>query len=213
MHRLIEKEDNKTMSSSAGNGESNAVARRVAQFNHYLTLAIFLWPSLALAVSNSWGGPDSASKREWFAATLIDVLAEEQDADPAWIEQFLLQVMEDEFDVVVDDGSACEVAEKIVLVRAECARGEFASVSEAAKRWEERRGADMAKEFAPGVHQENKDDDDDDDAESLDDETSSEEDEEGDVTMDEAPQLVKVREPVVPEVDEEGFTKVTKKRR
>ena len=37
--------------------------------------------------------------------------------------------------------------------------------------------------------------------------------EDEDVDMDEAPPLVRAREPVVPEIDEEGFTKVTKKKR
>jgi pre-rRNA-processing protein TSR2 len=45
------------------------------------------------------------------------------------------------------------------------------------------------------------------------DEEDEDEDEEGDVEMDEAPQLVRAKEPVVPEVDEDGFTKVVKKKR
>jgi len=41
---------------------------------------------------------------------------------------------------------------------------------------------------------------------------SVDEDEE-DVDMDDAPQLVRVKEKFEPEVDEDGFTKVTKKKR
>jgi pre-rRNA-processing protein TSR2 len=63
-------------------------------------------------VTNHWGGPDSAEKREWFAQATIDVLNDEPDADTVWIEEFLLQVMVDEFEVNVDDESGFDVAEQ-----------------------------------------------------------------------------------------------------
>jgi len=44
-------------------------------------------------------------------------------------------------------------------------------------------------------------------------EEDSDDEEDEDVDMGEAPPLVKVKEPIVPEVDEDGFTKVTKKKR
>ncbi|PQE21744.1 hypothetical protein CJF30_00010558 [Rutstroemia sp. NJR-2017a BBW] len=115
--------------------------------------------------------------------------------------------MEDEFEVVVDDGSAGEVAERLVRVRGECMRGEFGGVEELERRWE-------AKNKGKGTGTEGlfrKGEDQGDTSGSEDDE--EDEDEEGDVEMDEAPQLVKVKEPVVPEVDEDGFTKVVKKKR
>jgi len=47
------------------------------------------------------------------------------------------------------------------------------------------------------------------------DETDESEEDDGDedVDMDEAPPLVSLREPFVPEVDEDGFTKITKRKR
>ena len=65
-------------------------------------------------MTNHWGGSDSAEKREWFAQATIDVLNDEPDADTVWIEEFLLQVMVDEFEVNVDDESGFDVAEQIV---------------------------------------------------------------------------------------------------
>ncbi|PQE15269.1 hypothetical protein CJF31_00010636 [Rutstroemia sp. NJR-2017a BVV2] len=180
---------------------------RLQQFQRSITLLLFLWPSLTLAVTSQWGGPDSAGKREWFAGTLIDLLCapENHDVDAEWIEELLLQVMEDEFEVVVDDGSAGEVAERLVRVRGECMRGEFAGVEELERRW----GLKDKGKGAEGLFR--KGEDQGDTSGSEDDE--EEEDEEGDVEMDEAPQLVRVKEPVVPEVDEDGFTKVVKKKR
>jgi pre-rRNA-processing protein TSR2 len=142
-----------------------------------------------------------------FASATIELLKENPDADLEWIEEYLLQVMLDEFEVNVDDESAAEVAEQILELRKDCGRGEFGKVVRLKERWESRRGADVGRLFEKRERDE------------RDDETSEEddedEDEDGDVDMDmdEAPPLVRVREPIAPEVDEEGFTKVTKKKR
>jgi len=137
-----------------------------------------------------------------FASAAIDLLKENPDADEEWIEEFLVQVMLDEFEVAVDDGSAGDVADQIVALRKQCERGEFEGVNELKSRWDARGGREVGGGFARG--------------EDVEAETSGSEDddeEEEDVDMDEAPQLVRQREPVVPEVDEDGFTKVTKKKR
>ncbi|KAI9650858.1 rRNA accumulation- protein [Ciborinia camelliae] len=201
------------MASSQSNGGNGVYSPelRLHHFHRSITLSIFLWPSLTLAVSSSWGGPTSSSKREWFAGTLIDLLSapENFDVDAEWIEELLLQVMEDEFEVVVDDGSAAEIAMGIVKCRGECERGvwgdEKSLCYKLEKKWAEKGGnEDSLGAFRQGEDQGDTDGDDD---------SGDEEDEEGDVEMDEAPQLVRVREPVVPEIDEDGFTKVVKKRR
>lgn len=123
--------------------------------------------------------------------------------------------MEDEFEVVVDDGSAAEIALGIVKCRGECERGvwgeERSLCARLEKRWREKGGKeDVGGAFSRGEDQEDTDGDEDDDEEE---EGGEGEDGEGDVEMDEAPQLVRVKEPTVPEVDEDGFTKVVKKRR
>lgn len=115
--------------------------------------------------------------------------------------------MFDEFEVNVDDESAFEVAEQILRIRSNCAKGDFAEVGTLKGRWDAKsgKGEELGKMFEKKERDERED------------ETSASEDgdEDGgaDVEMEEAPQLVRVREPVVPEVDEDGFTKVTKKKR
>lgn len=156
-------------------------------------------------MTNKWGGPDSSDKREWFAQTTIDLLNENPDADGEWIETFLLQVMLDEFEVNVDDESGYEVAEQILRLRRDCGKGDFNEVEEMKAKWDSKGGReDMDKLFEK--KERNEEDDETDGSE-------EDEDEDGDVDMEEAPQLVRAREPVVPEVDEDGFTRVTKKKR
>jgi len=153
-------------------------------------------------VSNQWGGPDSAGKREWFAQATVDLLKETPDADAEWIETFLLQVMLDEFEVNVDDDSAYEIGEQIVRLRKDCGRGNFAEIQTMRTKWEARGGREVVSGFQNEGEIE---------AEETDGEDG--EDEDGDVDMDEAPQLVRVRERAVPEVDEDGFTTVPNRRK
>lgn len=179
------------------------IAHCQAQFELGVTLSLYFWPSLSLAVTNNWGGPDSDEKRQWFAGATIDLLKENPEEDGEWIETFLLQVMLDEFEVNVDDESGYEVAEQIVRLRKDCAKGDFKEVEEMRRKWESRSGGqDVGKLFEKRERTEEEDETD-----------GSEEEDDEDVDMDEAPPLVRVREPVVAEVDEDGFTKVTKKKR
>lgn len=119
----------------------------------------------------------------------------------------MLQVMLDEFEVNVDDESGYEVAEQIVRMRRDCGRGDFAEVRALKERWDQRGGRGVLQgQFKEQERTEEEDETD----------GSDEEDEQediADVEMDEAPQPVKVREKPIPEVDEEGFTKITKKKR
>jgi pre-rRNA-processing protein TSR2 len=131
-------------------------------------------------------------------------LNENPDEDAEWIETFLLQVMLDEFEVNVDDESGFEVAEQIMRLKKDCVKGDFGEVEEMRARWESKKGKDdVGSMFKKAERNEEEDES----------SGSEEGDEDEDVEMDEAPQLVRAREPVVPEVDSDGFTKVTKKKR
>ena len=129
---------------------------------------------------------------------------ENPDADGEWIETFLLQVMLDEFEVNVDDESGYEVAEQILRLRKDCGKGNFREVVEMKEKWDGRggRSEDVGKLFEKKERDEAEDETD-----------GSEDEDDEDVEMDDAPQLIRVKESVAPEVDEDGFTKVTKKKR
>ena len=116
--------------------------------------------------------------------------------------------MLDEFEVNVDDESGFEVAEQIMRLRKDCARGVFEEVRSLKERWDRRGGSGEGVEgLFRGVERGEEEDETDGSVSE-----SGDEDEDRDVEMDEAPQLVKVKEKVEPEVDDEGFTKVKKKR-
>ncbi|KAL5048282.1 Pre-rRNA-processing protein TSR2-domain-containing protein [Aspergillus fruticulosus] len=168
-----------------------------------ITLAINAWPALTLAVTSNWGGPTSADKRDWLCGAISDMIADRPETDAEDLEDVLIQVMNDEFDVVVDDESAGEVADRIMEVRKMVEKGEFDGIKQMWEEWERKaaRKGDVVAGFRRGEDQEGETDDD-------------EEDGDEDEEMGEAPALVSApRERIEPEVDEDGFTKVVGKKR
>ncbi|KAL8925287.1 MAG: hypothetical protein Q9208_003577 [Pyrenodesmia sp. 3 TL-2023] len=179
------------------------------KFDLSIALTLSTWSALTLAVQNSWGGPLSSEKRDWFAGAVSDLFSSQPEAtiDVEYLEEFLLQVMIDEFEVNVEDDSGAEIASKIVGLRKLTAQGDFAMVDEMLARWRERqaRGGDRVS-FQRGQDEEDNEDDEGDSDEDM---------EEGDdMEIDEAPQLaIERKEKVMPKVDEEGFTEVVGKKK
>lgn len=193
-------------------------------------MSLHLWPSLTLAVQNHWGGPDSEDKRDWFAGAIAELFPDlstspaalaalrsskqqsvsksngsggdttTEEPDLETVEEVLLQVMFDEFEVNVEDESAFSVAEQIIRLRKQCAKGKFDEVEELSQRYQARK--DKALQFTRGKDQESEDD------------AWEDGSEDNDIEMDEAPPLAPtLKEKPDPEVDEDGFTKVTRKKR
>jgi len=117
--------------------------------------------------------------------------------------------MNDEFDANLEDGSAEEIAARIVGLRKLTAQGHFGMVDEMYARWQERQergGGEVRMKFVEG-----REDEDETDWDSNEEEWNGIEE---DTEMEEAPELVTVpKEKPPPEVDEEGFTKVVGKKK
>ena len=74
-----------------------------------------IWATLRIAVKENWGGPGASSKRTWLASIIVDAFEEQMPIlDDQYIEELLLQVMSDEFETVIEDGSAEAVAVDII---------------------------------------------------------------------------------------------------
>lgn len=157
-------------------------------------------------MQNQWGGPDSSDKRDWFAGAVADLFSSRLDTDIEDVETVLLQVMLDEFEVNVDDGSAFEVAEQVMRLRNDCGKGDFAEVAKLKQGWEKKGKAGKDVVFKKVERGEDEDDTD------WDSDDLEDEDEDGDVEMAEAPSQ-QPKEKAVPEVDEDGFTKVASRKK
>ena len=179
-----------------------------AKFDLAISLVLSTWPALTVAVQNSWGGPQSSEKREWFAGAVSELIEATPDVDVDYMEEFLFQVMEDEFDTNLQDGSAEEVAAKIVGLKKLTLLGDFTVVDDMYSKWQDRqvKGGGVVR----FQHVERGEDNDDTDGDS--DDIAEEEDE--DAEMGEDSNFTKaLEERVQLEVDEDGFTKVVGKKR
>ncbi|KAF9651045.1 hypothetical protein BDM02DRAFT_3111366 [Thelephora ganbajun] len=88
-----------------------------------------LWPALGIAVQNSWGGPDSTKKRTWIASVIVDTFEEQSTPpDTEYIEEMLLQIMDDEFETVIEDESAESVAKDIIKLWKDIHQGDLAGL-------------------------------------------------------------------------------------
>ncbi|KAI9827652.1 MAG: hypothetical protein M1826_006215 [Phylliscum demangeonii] len=186
-----------------------AASKSQAKFELGVSLVLFQWPALSLAVQNQWGGSDSEGKREWFVGAITDMFAAERpDADLEDVETTLLQVMMDEFEVNVDDDTAFDAAQHIMRLRASTLQLDFREVDELYAAWVAKKGQKIPLPFHAVQSEEQEEVDDDEDAESSEDDEEDDEDE-MDLDLAEsttAPQRLTEKAP--PEVDSEGFVKV-----
>lgn len=100
-----------------------------------VSLCLYNWEILSTAVISCWGGSDSGGKRDWLCGVICDLIEEMPLISVEEVEGVLLQVMEDEFNVIVEDGSVEEVAEKIIRLYRKCKEGEIREIEELYERW------------------------------------------------------------------------------
>lgn len=168
-----------------------------------------LWPALHVAVQDNWGGPASSDKRDWFAGAVSDLFNSRPDTDHDELVSFLLQVMQDEFECNVEDDSEEEVAGSLLALKKRLVEGQdLNAVRELEQRWKNR--GQMKVDLRIIDNAANEEVGDDEEWEGFGDD---------DVDMDTAQEIVPDLVPALrkdkppPEVDEDGFTKVTKKKR
>jgi pre-rRNA-processing protein TSR2 len=88
-----------------------------------------LWPALRIAVQNGWGGLGSGEKRTWMASTIVDAFEEQSTPpDAEYIEELLLQIMDDEFETVIEDGSVESVAKDVTKLWEDIRLGDLAGL-------------------------------------------------------------------------------------
>ncbi|KAJ7483928.1 Pre-rRNA-processing protein TSR2-domain-containing protein [Mycena galericulata] len=155
------------------------------------------WDTLRLAVQENWGGAGAPQKRTWLASAIVDAFEETVPTpDDQYVEELLLQVLADEFDADLADGSAEPVALDIVRMWEETRLGREEMVLRFEAKAESVRGKRAVAQEVPSKDAEEWEDEDDEDE----DESMEEEEE--------APQLVEPRRREEPEIDEDGFTMV-----
>lgn len=112
--------------------------KQQARFELGVSMMIYKWEALEVAVANGWGGPSSAEKRDWITAIVVDLFKGEKVVDAAMIEETLLYAMIDEFDTNVEDESTVPIAVGIIDVYKQCQVGDYSTVEQMYGKWAEK---------------------------------------------------------------------------
>ncbi|KAJ7196938.1 Pre-rRNA-processing protein TSR2-domain-containing protein [Mycena pura] len=161
-----------------------------------------VWDTLRVAVQEGWGGSGATEKRMWLASVIVDAFEETVPTpDDQYVEEILVQVLADEFDTDLQDGSAEPVAVDLVRLWDETRVGRDDLVLRFEARADRMRGKRAVAQEVPSKDAEEWEGEDGDD----DDDSPMDED-------DEVPQLMEPssepRGRQEPEIDEDGFTMV-----
>ncbi|KAK3820420.1 MAG: Pre-rRNA-processing protein TSR2-domain-containing protein [Benniella sp.] len=170
------------------------------------------WTALKLAVDGEWGGQDSVEKRDWFIETVVDYFGQHgKSIDTFDLEDILVQIMNDEFSVLLEDHSEQHIAKILEQLYLECTHGKYDLV-ETLKQDSQKVSGSL------GGSKSRKNDDEDDDSSDEDGEDGEAEEGSGesmDVEMGEsssssAPSRKEKPEPII---DDDGFETVVRKSR
>ncbi|XP_038603762.1 pre-rRNA-processing protein TSR2 homolog [Tachyglossus aculeatus] len=88
------------------------------------------WPVLQIAVENGFGGVHSQEKAEWLMGVVEEYFFNNADLEQDEVEDFLFELMTNEFDTVVEDGSLPQVSRQLQMVFGHWQRGEGAALQE-----------------------------------------------------------------------------------
>ncbi|XP_067880246.1 pre-rRNA-processing protein TSR2 homolog [Heterodontus francisci] len=90
--------------------------------------ALEAWPALQVAVENGFGGSCSQQKADWMVTAVAQYFHDNADLDSEEVEELIADMMYNEFDTVVEDGSLSEMAQQIWTTFGLCQRGQEAEV-------------------------------------------------------------------------------------
>ncbi|OWJ99545.1 TSR2 [Cervus elaphus hippelaphus] len=86
-----------------------------ALFGAAVRAALEAWPALQIAVENGFGGVHSQEKAEWLGGAVEEYFFRNADLELDEVEDFLGELMMNEFDTVVEDGSLPQRGDRAAL--------------------------------------------------------------------------------------------------
>ncbi|KAL8164296.1 UNVERIFIED_CONTAM: rRNA accumulation- protein [Gekko kuhli] len=115
------------------------VAEARGLFSQGVRAVLGNWPVLQIAVENGFGGAYSQEKAEWLVGAVEQYFQSNADLEPEEVDDFLAEVMNNEFDTMIEDGSLGQVSQQLCLFFSQCQQGNEAAVQEAIGRLAQRR--------------------------------------------------------------------------
>ncbi|KAF6091719.1 TSR2 ribosome maturation factor [Phyllostomus discolor] len=103
-----------------------------ALFGAGVRAALEAWPALQIAVENGFGGVHSQEKAEWLGGAVEEYFFRNADLELDEVEDFLGELMTNEFDTVVEDGSLPQVSQQLNTMFHHFQRGDGTALKEMA---------------------------------------------------------------------------------
>ncbi|XP_076805505.1 pre-rRNA-processing protein TSR2 homolog [Clavelina lepadiformis] len=88
------------------------------------------WTALQLAISHSFAGPYSNEKAQWLVGVIETFFKENADIDPIDLEDFIGEIMSNEFNTLIEDDSLKNVASKICHLYSFWSKGKINEMKE-----------------------------------------------------------------------------------
>jgi pre-rRNA-processing protein TSR2 len=90
---------------------------------HSAVEAVFQnWTALQFAISQGAAGPQSADIAKWMVSATVQWFSENKNLEFDEVEDFLLDIVNQEFDVLIDDGSVTETSKLVCDFYRLCSR-------------------------------------------------------------------------------------------
>ncbi|KAI5610504.1 pre-rRNA-processing protein TSR2-like [Silurus asotus] len=130
-------------------------------FSEAVRAVLETWPVLQIAVDNGFGGLYSRQKADWMADAVQQYFHDNSDLEQDEVEDFLSELMNNEFDTVVDDGSLPQVAQKVCEMFQQCKQGNLAEVKQQIRTLVQKKTSGRAKAtpMKPPTEENSEDDD------------------------------------------------------
>ncbi|KAJ2374396.1 rRNA accumulation- protein [Coemansia sp. RSA 2607] len=94
------------------------------------------WTALSLAVTNMWGGEKTKEKRDNMVDEIVEhfdgIAAKKKTPEATDLEDMLLDIMDEDFNISLEDQSEKEVAKILITIYNECRTGNFSTVDKLA---------------------------------------------------------------------------------
>lgn len=102
----------------------------VSTFARGLKAVFSRWTALQLAIVNAWGGTNSEEKAKEAEEEVLAWFLSRKTKDVLELEDLLVEILGDDFNVCCEDNSPAEVAKVAWAMYEQCAEGNYASVTQ-----------------------------------------------------------------------------------
>lgn len=101
-----------------------AAVQNKQNFDEGIRLVFASWTAMQLAVANELGGPDSAEKSQWMLEQITDLFSTKgAKIDVDDLIDFVGEMCENEFEMILEDGSLDAVCSMLYRLFNECIHG------------------------------------------------------------------------------------------